>query len=864
MPSLSAFLRLAIWFTARHIRRHPWRLLAVLVGIALGAAVFTSVRLAVDASLDTFIRGMDLLSGKADWAVVKPGGRVPEKLVAPLLAHPAVDTASPLLTSYVQISQKEQAVFLLIGLDPILDHPLRTWQASASQQDALRIWLDLLRTPGTLIMGRRLARRQGIHSGDSVPLEHVNQVTSFRVIGILEPQGLARLEGGNVAITDIATLQEFTGTHGRVDRIDLKLNPDASPEDLARLRASLPEGIILEPPAETKETGKAMIRAYQINLSVLSFVSLFVGMFLLYSLVSINAASRRGELAVLRSLGGSSRLVFALVLSEGCLLGILGWLLAVPVGAFLVKYLVKDVNTTVANLFVRVQMEGLRLNPWEILLSFTLTLVISALAAYRPARGARGIAPKEAMTTHEVPERGQALHWILTLVGLGLILLTWPMTKLPASPGLPLSGYAAVFSLVAGFSLLSPGLLRYMGMRLPPVLARLAGQPAFLAARYVRDAGERTVISVGALVTAMALFVALATMVYSFRETVTLWVNQTLVGDVFVRPKMAGINQYRDPLPQTVVDGLKALSAGTDLVPYQRVYLRQGRISFQLEAVRFDRLLKHAELILLSGNAPDIRSELAAGKGVIVSEVFANQTGLGRGDRFRAAVGGVRLDAPILGVFRDYHTQGGVVHMDLGLYQRLTGNRLWSGVRICFTDRRQDLKSAAERLRTRILNRFASDHPLEVASGPVLRRDILRIFDETFAVTTILLLIALVVAGLGITTTLTVMVLERVRQLNTLAAVGASKGQIRTMIFWEAVLMVVAGEGMGLVCGLALAYLLIYGIHLQSFGWTFLYRVDWNALVLSLPLILGTALVAALPAARLVIRSSPATVLKEH
>ena len=76
--------------------------------------------------------------------------------------------------------------------------------------------------------------------------------------------------------------------------------------------------------------------------------------------------------------------------------------------------------------------------------------------------------------------------------------------------------------------------------------------------------------------------------------------------------------------------------------------------------------------------------------------------------------------------------------------------------------------------------------------------------------------------------------------------------------------MVTAGEGVGLVCGFFMSYLLIYVINLESFGWTFLYRVDWNALWLSLPLILATALVAALPAVRLVLKSSPALVLKEH
>jgi putative ABC transport system permease protein len=55
------FFRLFIWFSFRNLRRHPGRALTVLLGIALGAAVFTSVRLSVHASLDSFGKSMELI-----------------------------------------------------------------------------------------------------------------------------------------------------------------------------------------------------------------------------------------------------------------------------------------------------------------------------------------------------------------------------------------------------------------------------------------------------------------------------------------------------------------------------------------------------------------------------------------------------------------------------------------------------------------------------------------------------------------------------------------------------------------------------------------------------------------------------------
>ncbi|MEJ2723373.1 MAG: ABC transporter permease, partial [Deltaproteobacteria bacterium] len=794
MQRIVFFLRFLNWFTARQLRVHPWRVLAVVLGIALGAAVFTSVRLAVYASLDSFTRSMDFLSGKAEWTVMRPDGRVPEGLVARLRSHPAVETASPLISSYVSISKKDTQPFLLIGLDPLLDYPLRQWRIESTSGHADQIWLDLLRLPHTIIMSQPLARQYAITGGDLVSLEHVHQIAQFRVLGMLEPEGLSLVEGGYVGLTDIATMQEFTGLQGWVDRIDLRLKPDATEQAVAQLKSLLPPGIDLQAPTETKESGLTMIHAYQLNLSMLSFVSLFVGMFLVYSLVSLNAASRR--------------------------------------------------RGTISNLFVRVRVEKLHLDFWEILLSFGVTLFVSLVAAYRPAREATHIAPREAMMMHESPARKKHPGRHPTFLGMALILLAWPVAKLPSLPGLPLSGYSAVLILVVGFSILSLPLLQWMGSRLPPLLRRIAGEPAFLAGRYVRDAGNRTAISVGALVTAMALFVALVIMVHSFRDTVSLWVNQTLAGDFFVRPKMSGANRYHDPLPQKVVDGLKKIQ-GVDVMAYRHLELRYGKIPYELEAVSFEPLLRYGKFLLLHADMAKIKGSLIAGDGVLVSEVFANETGLSVGERYRVRLGNVLLDLPVLGVFRDYRTRGGVVYANLRTYQKLTGDQRWSGVRFFFKNHNQNLESSKAHLRSEVLRYCGKDHPLEMVSGLELRQEILKIFDETFAVTTVLLLIALLVAGLGITTTLTVLVLERIQQLNTLSAVGAGTGQIRAMIFWEAVLMVVAGEGIGLVCGFLMSHLLIYVINLQSFGWTFLYRVNWNALVVSLPLILATALLAA-------------------
>jgi putative ABC transport system permease protein len=868
MPNLRFIVRFFVWFNVRYVRRHPFRALAVVLGVALGAAVFTSVRMSVRASLASFEQSMDRVAGSADWTIARPGGRLDDRLISNVLRHARVRSAAPLLSVYVQArtgsgpGAELSEPFLLMGIDPILDRDLRTWQAAGDVKGSSEpAWADLIAQPGTLLISPGLQRRLGVSPGGALTLVHPARSALFQVLGVLEAQGLALVEGGRTAIVDIATFQEFLGLYGQVDRIDLifKAGADSGAAAAEALRSDLPPDVLLSSPSNEKAGGRNMIRAYQFNLSFLSFVSLFVGMFLVYSLVALNAAARRRELAILRSLGASSGSLFVLFVGEGALLGILGWLAAMPISRFMTAYLLDAVSQTINTLFVRVSVDQLHVDAWEMVLSFAVTLMIATLAACQPAREAMQVPPREALSIETPSGGGRFGPGRLAVAGLVLMALVYPVSRLPSPQGLSLPGYAAALLLFGGFSLLAPFSLEKFGQRLAPLLAKVS-HPAHLAARNLKESGMRSAISVGALITAVALFAALVIMIHSFRGTVALWVSQSIGGDLYVRPKMAELNRWRDPLPPAVTAALKQLEPPAYLVPIRRFELRAGTFGYSYEAIDYAAYERLSRFVWMGREPERIRSGFLAGSGVVVSQVFANRTGLRPGDTLQARIGDRVMQRPILGVFRDYRTQGGVVYDLLDVYQQQSGDRAWSAVQVNFSRRGEHLPSYKSRARRHLL--ACCGNGLEIIDGGDLRRRILEIFDQTFAITSILLLIALIVAGLGIATSMAIGVMQRTRQLNTLLAVGGSRRQIRAMIFWEAALIVLAGETAGLLCGFLLSRLLIDVINVQSFGWNFMYRIDWPALAVAMPLIFAAALAAVLPAVRLAFAQPPATLLR--
>jgi predicted secreted hydrolase len=169
----------------------------------------------------------------------------------------------------------------------------------------------------------------------------------------------------------------------------------------------------------------------------------------------------------------------------------------------------------------------------------------------------------------------------------------------------------------------------------------------------------------------------------------------------------------------------------------------------------------------------------------------------------------------VAGVYRDYSNDKGTILLDRPLYLSLFGDPRITSVAV-LAARGAD----ADELRRRILSLARGRYALSVTTNRELRREILAIFDRTFAVARGLEAIAVAVAILGIANALTASAVERRRAFGLLAAIGAEEGQIRRAVLVEAALTGSTATLAAIVAAAAFAYLLLAVINPQSFGWT--------------------------------------------
>jgi putative ABC transport system permease protein len=600
-----------------------------------------------------------------------------------------------------------------------------------------------------------------------------------------------------------------------------------------------------------------MVRAFRFNLNALGSLTLLVGMFLVANAVSIAVLRRRPEIATLRALGASRAAIFAAFLAEGLVIGLAGTALGEALGVAASRAALRAVAGTVSTIYAPTSRIEAADAAGPAALAAAVGLLAAVLATLVPAAEAMRVAPSPALragSIEGVSRRG--LRPRVLLAGTAVLLAALASRAAPID-GFPLFGFAAVVLVVAALALVSPLLVR-AGAALP---GRLFGPAGRLGAGFFGGALAKNGIAVTALAMALGMTLAMIVTVASIRRTVRVWVESTLRSDLWIKADAGGRSGIVGDLPPEVIGLIQGVEGVDAVDPFRArdVTDPEGR-PYTLAAGDFRILARAGGLPFVDGRDPRRIAESARALGeVLVSEPYAR--------RFSAAEGSsVSLPTPegprpfrVAGVYRDYSNDRGTVVMDRALYLSLFGDRRVTSLAVLA---RPGIEPSD--LRRRILAAAEGRYALTITTNRELRREVLVIFDRTFAVTRALEAIALAVAVLGVANALMSSVVERRRAFGLLRAVGASGGQIRRATLVEALLTGLTGTVAAVAAGAAFAWLLLTVINPQSFGWTVALAVPGASLLGATALVLLASVLAGIGPGRVAAAVDPAAALAEE
>ncbi|MEI4272934.1 FtsX-like permease family protein [Klenkia sp. LSe6-5] len=521
--------------------------------------------------------------------------------------------------------------------------------------------------------------------------------------------------------------------------------------------------------------------ALTVVLLVFATVAVLVAGLVIANTFAVLLAQRTRELALLRCVGATSAQLRRSVLGEAALTGLAASVLGVLGGIGLAA----GVSALAASLDSPIPLSGVSV-PWvAVAAGVVVGLVTTVVAALAPARAATRVAPLAALRpTDPAPLRSRPgvvrLVVGLLMFGPGVALLLWGASAgevLAALPGGALSFLGAV--LLAQRAV--PPVVAAAGR----LLGRVGGVPGRLAAGNATRNPRRTAATATALVIGVTLTTAMVVGAASTRATAAAGLDAAYPTDVVVQEANAG-------LPASLLAQLEAVDG-----VQQGVEITAGQVTFPGgEAWQAEGYDVPATLPVLR-SATD--QPLPALGEVVLPPFLADQFGLAAGDRVELTAGDRAL------------TLTAVLGSDDVDTPRLTGVELTAldpeavvgSIWLRLADTAEPTTVVEE-----ITEVAGTAVPTAYVSGIASERAALDdVVDTLLLVVTGLLGVAVLIALIGVGNTLALSVVERRQESGLLRALGLTRGQLRGLLAWEAVLVagvaavigVLLGGGYGLV-----------------------------------------------------------------
>ena len=842
---VTAFASRTLWnIGLRYLLRHPWQSVLMVLGITLGVAVAVAVDLANASATRAFDYSTDSVTGRATHQIVGGPQGLDEALYVELRRQ-GLDTdgilAAPIVSDYVYSPQLGDRPFQLLGVDPFAEAPFRNYLWGEGDAPIGEL-TALLTRPGAVLLASETADYYGLSVGDPLSLEVGGYQSEAVVAGRLVPaDDLSRRTLAGLVLTDLATAQELTGRLGRLERIDLIL-PGDGVAATERLRSLLPPGAHIVEVAARTGTIEEMTAAFRLNLLALSLLALVVGLFLIYNTMTFSVVQRRPLFGTLRSLGVTRREVFALVLSEAFVVGVLGAVLGMGLGIVMGRGAVQAVTQTITDLYFAVTVQEIEIATSSLVKGALLGILATILAAAPPAWEAASVPARAALSRSGL--EGKARRAVtrvglgsLVLVILGLVLLAIPTRSLVIS-------FSGTLSIIVAFAALTPLVTMVLMRAVTRPLGRIWGALGRMAPRNVVTSISRTAVAVAALMVAVSVTIGVSLMIGSFRTTVVAWLDQVLQGDVYVSAPSRTSTQASTPLDPAVLPVVEVWPGveRVDLLRTVTVESPGGPISvFAVDNPNFgDRPFVTGDL-----SSEEIWAAMQDGA-VVVSEPYANLVDLPRkGGSVTLYTSEGPREFPVAGIYYDYVTSSGIVSMSLDTYRRL-----WNDETVTALSVRLEPGVDADAVTRELGDALAPVQRLFVRPNQALRDEALVIFDRTFAITGALQLLATVVAFIGVLSALLSLLLEKQREVGILRAVGLTARQLWGLVMLETGLMGAVAGLLAMPTGFALSLILIYIINRRSFGWTLQMQVDPAPFLTALAVAVVAALLAGIYPAR--------------
>ncbi len=811
----------------RHLASKPVRTVLTCISVALGVALFVAIQLINRSTLESFKENFTAISGKAVLAVTAGETGFPDSVIATIEKVPGVRSSAPMIETraYLAAGDNSTQTIQIFGVDMLRERSVRSYKTTDEQP--IEDPLVFLNQPDSIIVSKPFAAEHKLQMDSTLDLATAIGVKRFTVRGIMNAEGPAKAYGGNVAIMDIDGAAFTFGKPGKVDRVDVMSSEGVNVDELAlRLKAALGPAFSVEPPEGQSQGMTRMVASYQKLMSLISSLAVMVGLFMVTNTISMSVAERRKEVGTLRALGATKKGILTLFLTEATLMGTVGAFVGCLAGNWLAHRLVASVATAMSQQFLTtINTPAIRFSLEDLVRAALMGAVAGLLAALWPALKTNSIQPIEAIRSRKDEEQksaGRMVFWTFWIGLASIVYLT----------GYNVAGIKPHNSIEEGVN----QALGFLGVALvaPQLSAWIVGAVRWFVKGHLSAVSrlgldnllrnpKRTASNVLTLMVGLVLVVLISTMNASFRNSISEWVEKALQADLFVSSSGRAYAFQSQPIHEDIEKELLEIPEIKNGLMYRPTAIRF--IHFQHEGHTFGLKAYDAPDPATGYSTFDMKDRPAAEAGhdlfessdftIMVSTNLVLKTKQKTGDHMTILTPSGPAEARIVGVMTDFASNEGVVYMDRRNYKKR-----WNDPLVNFFSLRMKDGTDLEAVRRAIDAKVGKSKNLIVGMNQEFKTEIVRMVDQSFGYLQTIELAALLIALLGLFNTMSISIMERIREFGLLRAVGMARGQVFRMVLLESLAQGAVSIVLGLLAGSWLAYLWIrFGLE-DTLGWT--------------------------------------------
>jgi putative ABC transport system permease protein len=793
-------LRVALKGLLGHKLRFVLTMVAVVLGVTFVSGTFVltdSINQAFEDLFGQIYESADVYvavepnveSGMGGGPAQAPG--MPESVADDVAAIDGVAEVVPNVSGFAQVLGEDG--------EPVANTGAPTIGINWSDQDTTAVIREgrAPRTNGEVVVDHATFVAEGMEVGQSVTVVTVKGLDEFTLVGSVGVGELDSLMGATLIAFTLEDAQAFMDREGEFNEMGLIAQEGVSAVDLRdRVLGVLGDGYRVQTADERATSDTEQVASFLgfLNTALLTFagIALFVGSFIIANTFSIVVAQRSREFALLRAVGASTRQVQSAVLVEALVVGLLSGVLGLGLGVVFAVGL----QSLMAGLGLELPPGNTTVEVRTIVAALTVGIGVTVVASIVPARRASRVAPVEAMRGSSTvgPEslgRRTAVGVALTVVG-GVAIVVGLAGSLPQP--LTMVGLGAAL-LMLGVSLAAPLAAGPIATAVGWVPSRF-GVPGRLARRNAVRDRRRTATTASALMIGLALVALVAILAASIRGSLQTALDETFRADFIV----ATDNPVLRNLPPGFANDLAERPEIGAVTAVRIAPITVGDTTSGVTAVTAGTLDQTVALGEVEGDP----TTLGFGD-VFISTDTADGLDLAIGDTVTADFPlQADVELTVIGTYSDNSAIGANWLMSLDGYEDIIGDPLDAYVYATSADGVDDEVARVA------VDEVAAAYPgAEVRNQAEFREEQEGQINQLLALISVLLLLSVIVAILGIANTLALSVFERTREIGLLRAVGMDRPQARRMIGWESVIVAVFGAVLGMLVGIFLGWAVV-------------------------------------------------------